>query len=66
LIVIALQFTTGVSTIYLSWPLALAVIHNGGAALLTLLLTVVNYRAYISSRLRLPHAAAPRTASASA
>lgn len=43
-IVLAAQFTTGMATIFLKWPLALAVIHNGGAALLLALLTVINYR----------------------
>lgn len=41
---LALQFATGVSTIFLEWPLALAVMHNGGAALLVLLLVMLNYR----------------------
>jgi cytochrome c oxidase assembly protein subunit 15 len=41
---LALQFLTGVSTIYLSWPLLLAVAHNGGAALLVVLLVMINYR----------------------
>lgn len=44
LIMIALQFTTGVLTVFLDFPLALAVIHNGGAALLVLLLVSLNYR----------------------
>ncbi|OGS96057.1 MAG: cytochrome C oxidase subunit I [Gallionellales bacterium RIFCSPLOWO2_02_FULL_57_47] len=44
LIMIVLQFTTGVLTVYLDFPLALAVIHNGGAALLVLLLVSFNYR----------------------
>ncbi|HCY62144.1 MAG TPA: heme A synthase [Oxalobacteraceae bacterium] len=39
---LALQVLVGVSTIYLNWPLALAVAHNGGAALLVLLLTMLN------------------------
>jgi cytochrome c oxidase assembly protein subunit 15 len=47
LIVLALQFTTGILTIYLQWPLALAVAHNAGAALLVLLLTMLNYRTRI-------------------
>ena len=33
------------ATIYLNWPLAIAVLHNGGAALLVLLLTMLNYKA---------------------
>ncbi|OGS99406.1 MAG: cytochrome C oxidase subunit I [Gallionellales bacterium RIFCSPLOWO2_12_FULL_59_22] len=41
---IALQFATGVLTVFLNFPLALAVIHNGGAALLVLLLTMLNYK----------------------
>jgi cytochrome c oxidase assembly protein subunit 15 len=44
LIALAMQFATGVSTIYLKWPLLLAVAHNGGAALLVLLLVMLNYR----------------------
>ena len=41
---IVLQFATGVLTVYLNFPLALAVIHNGGAALLVLLLVMLNYK----------------------
>jgi len=44
LIVIGLQLITGLSTIYLNWPLAIAVLHNGGAALLVLLLVMLNYK----------------------
>lgn len=47
LFVIALQFATGIATVYLDWPLALAVMHNGGAALLLLLLVMLNYKARI-------------------
>lgn len=47
LLVLGLQFATGVSTVYLDWPLALAVLHNGGAALLVLLLVMLNYKARI-------------------
>jgi cytochrome c oxidase assembly protein subunit 15 len=45
LIVIALQLATGLATIYLDWPLAIAVVHNGGAALLVSLLVMLNYKA---------------------
>ena len=44
LAMIALQFATGVSTVFLSFPLALAVLHNGGAALFVLLLSMLNYK----------------------
>jgi cytochrome c oxidase assembly protein subunit 15 len=44
-LVLALQAATGLATIYLSWPLSIAVMHNGGAALLVLLLTMLNYKA---------------------
>ena len=44
LAMIALQFITGVSTVFLNFPLALAVVHNGGAALLVLLLVMLNYK----------------------
>jgi heme a synthase len=50
LIAIAVQFITGMSTIFLEWPLALAVLHNGGAAVLVLLLTMLNYQARIPAQ----------------
>ncbi|UGQ47152.1 COX15/CtaA family protein [Massilia endophytica] len=43
--VLAVQALTGVATIYLNYPLTIAVLHNAGAALLVLLLTMLNYRA---------------------
>jgi len=43
-IMIVFQFATGVLTVFLDFPLALAVIHNGGAALLVLLLTMLIYK----------------------
>ena len=39
------QILTGVATIYLSFPLTIAVLHNAGAAMLVLLLTMLNYKA---------------------
>ncbi len=50
LIVVGVQFATGISTIFLDWPLVLAVVHNGGAALLVLLLTMLNYKARIANQ----------------
>jgi cytochrome c oxidase assembly protein subunit 15 len=44
LVLVLLQFATGLSNVALQWPLALAVAHSGGAALLVGLLIVVNYR----------------------
>ena len=41
---LALQAASGLATIYLSFPLAIAVLHNAGAALLVLLVTMLNYR----------------------
>lgn len=52
LIVLVLQFATGVANILLSWPLPVAVLHNGGAALLFGLLTVLNYRVQVPLELR--------------
>jgi heme a synthase len=49
LIVMAVQFLTGMSTIFLKWPLALAVMHNGGAALLALLVVMLNYKTRIAA-----------------
>jgi cytochrome c oxidase assembly protein subunit 15 len=50
LIAVAVQFLTGMSTIFLKWPLALAVVHNGGAAVLVVLLTMLNYKARIPAQ----------------
>lgn len=44
MVVLAVQFGTGLANILFNWPLAIAVLHNGGAALLLALLTVLNYR----------------------
>ncbi len=38
------QLLTGVATVYLDFPLAIAVMHNAGAALLVLVVTMLNYR----------------------
>jgi len=44
LVLVLLQFATGMSNVVLQWPLLLAVAHSGGAALLLALLVVVTYR----------------------
>jgi heme a synthase len=49
LIMIALQLAIGISTVFLKLPLALAVAHNGGAALLVLLLVTLNYKISIAT-----------------
>ena len=51
---LVLQIVIGISTVYLNWPLALAVAHNGCAALLVLLLSMLNYKANLAAA---PHAA---------
>jgi cytochrome c oxidase assembly protein subunit 15 len=43
-IVLALQALTGIATVFFSFPLVLAVLHNAGAAMLVLLVTMLNYR----------------------
>jgi cytochrome c oxidase assembly protein subunit 15 len=43
-IVLALQALTGIATVWFSFPLTLAVLHNAGAAMLVLLVTMLNYR----------------------
>jgi len=43
-IVLAAQAFTGVATVFLNFPLAIAVLHNAGAALLVLLVTMLNYK----------------------
>jgi cytochrome c oxidase assembly protein subunit 15 len=44
LVLLLLQFATGMSNVVLQWPLLLAVAHSGGAALMVALLVVVTYR----------------------
>jgi cytochrome c oxidase assembly protein subunit 15 len=44
LALIALQLLTGLSNVVLQWPLSLAVLHSGGAALLVALLVVILHR----------------------
>lgn len=39
---VALQLCTGILTVYLQWPLVLAVLHNAGAALLVALVAMLN------------------------
>ena len=43
-IVLAAQAATGLATVFLNFPLAIAVLHNAGAALLVLLVTMLNYQ----------------------
>lgn len=50
LMVAAWQLISGVSTIFLRWPLALAVAHNGGAAMLVLLLAMLHSKVTLWSR----------------
>lgn len=45
LIVIFLQLMTGMASIFLHWPLLIAVMHNGGAALLVIMLVMLNFKA---------------------
>lgn len=49
LLVVVIQFVTGLTNIVLQWPLPVAVAHNGGAAILLLLLVMLNFR-ILSSR----------------
>jgi cytochrome c oxidase assembly protein subunit 15 len=44
LLVLVLQVASGMATVFFAWPLAIAVLHNAGAALLVLVLTMLNYR----------------------
>lgn len=38
------QIVLGVATVIFSWPLFIAVLHNGGAAMLVLVMSMLNYR----------------------
>jgi cytochrome c oxidase assembly protein subunit 15 len=44
LVLVLVQFATGLSNIVFQWPLLNAIAHNGGAAILLLLLVMLNYR----------------------
>ena len=41
---LVLQFATGLTSVVLDWPLLLAVLHSGGAAVLVALLVAINHR----------------------
>jgi cytochrome c oxidase assembly protein subunit 15 len=43
-LVLGVQAATGIATVFFSFPLAIAVMHNAGAALLVLLVTMLNYK----------------------
>ncbi len=51
LAVLALQLATGLTNIFLDWPLAAAVLHTGGAAALTGLLLMLTFRARVAAGL---------------
>lgn len=60
---LVVQFATGLSNVVLQWPLALAVLHSGGAALLVALVVAINHRAWRAARAApSPVAAAARMA----
>ena len=44
LAVLVIQVASGLANVLLSWPLPVAVAHNGGAAILLLLLCMLNFR----------------------
>jgi cytochrome c oxidase assembly protein subunit 15 len=54
-----LQLATGISNVVFAWPLAVAVLHNGGAAALALTLALLNSRLAARGRERLPLGAVP-------
>jgi cytochrome c oxidase assembly protein subunit 15 len=43
-LVVVAQALTGIATVFLNFPLVIAVLHNAGAALLVLLVTMLNYK----------------------
>jgi len=60
-LVLVAQLLTGIATVFLDFPLAIAVLHNAGAALLVVLVTMLNYKVQYqlgSKPQSLPHAAA--------
>lgn len=56
---LALQVATGVSNVVFAWPLAVAVMHNGGAAALALTLALLNSRLAAQGQARPAMAAVP-------
>ena len=44
MLVLVAQATTGIATVFLNFPLPIAVLHNAGAAGLVLLVTMLNYK----------------------
>jgi cytochrome c oxidase assembly protein subunit 15 len=64
-LVLIAQATTGIATVFFSFPLIIAVLHNAGAALLVVLVTMLNYKVqHLLDRTR-PVAQSRATASAS-
>jgi heme a synthase len=57
--VLLLQLCTGLANVAFTWPLAIAVLHNGGAAALALLLAMLNSRLALRARAQAQAAAAP-------
>jgi cytochrome c oxidase assembly protein subunit 15 len=43
-LVLVAQALTGIATVFLDFPLTIAVLHNAGAALLVVLVTMLNYK----------------------
>jgi cytochrome c oxidase assembly protein subunit 15 len=43
-LVVVVQALTGIATVFLDFPLVIAVLHNAGAALLVVLVTMLNYK----------------------
>ena len=64
-LVLAAQALTGIATVFLSFPLTIAVLHNAGAALLVLLVTMLNYKVQypLDPAARLPQRQAAASAS---
>lgn len=64
-LVLIAQAMTGIATVFFSFPLIIAVLHNAGAALLVVLVTMLNYKVqHLLDRTR-PVAQSRATASAS-
>lgn len=67
-LVLVAQALTGIATVFLDFPLAIAVLHNAGAAALVLLVTMLNYKVQYQldpARTSPPGARSPAAAPAS-
>jgi heme a synthase len=50
MVAVCAQVVTGMTTVFFQWPLAIALIHSVGAAVLVLLMTTITARVFVSAK----------------